>query len=48
MRHNGSWRSLAMLEGTKTLATIGLGCITFNPRVMGGRPASAGCGLGFR
>ena len=26
-----------MLEGTKTLAGIGLDRITFNPRVMGGR-----------
>jgi uncharacterized protein (DUF433 family) len=31
-----------MLEGTKTLAAIGLDRITFNPRVMGGRACIRG------
>jgi hypothetical protein len=34
-----------MLEGTKTLAAVGLDRITFNPRVMGARPVSAATGL---
>lgn len=31
-----------MLEGTKTLATLGLDRITFNPRVMGGKACIRG------
>jgi uncharacterized protein (DUF433 family) len=31
-----------MLEGTKTLAAIGLDRITFNPRVMGGKACIRG------
>jgi uncharacterized protein (DUF433 family) len=34
-----------MLEGTKTLAAIGLDRITFNPRVMGGRACIRGMRL---
>ena len=34
-----------MLDGTKTLATVGLERITFNPRVMGGRACIRGMRL---